>query len=72
MVRMIILTLKVYEDVINKYNHKQVKILSKTQFIRSMNAAREFVRPNDINRNSKGPYLVRNAIFEISTSLTLR
>lgn len=42
-----------------------------TRFIRSMNAAGAFVRPNDMTINSWCPYLEQKAVFEISLSLIL-
>ena len=49
---MLILTLRIYQDVINKDNHKGIKVFQNTLFIKSMKVPEALVNPNDMTRNS--------------------
>jgi hypothetical protein len=59
---MLFFALRVYQNIINKYHHKLIKIIHDTLFIKFMKKAGAFVRPKDITVNSYNPYLVMNTV----------
>jgi hypothetical protein len=59
-------TLQIYYNVINEHYDKLVQLGIKTEFMRYMKCGGAFVKPNDMTRFSKRPYLVVKAILGIS------
>ena len=51
MLFMLFLGLRVDDNAINEYYEKESRYSWKTLFMKSINAAGAFVRPNDITRN---------------------
>ena len=56
------------ENVIKENNEKIIEMLRKIEFMRCMNYAGAFVKPNGITVNWKWPYRVRKAVFSTSPS----
>lgn len=50
MIHMLILTSWIHQNIINKHNYEHIKVFSNTLFVKSINAARAFVNPNEITK----------------------
>jgi hypothetical protein len=66
MIHMLLLTLRIYENVINEYHHKLVKIIHEHTVHQIQEKAGALVRPKDITVYSYNPYLVINVVFGMS------
>ena len=66
---MFLLTLGVYQDIINEHHNKLIQKVHK-HFIMFMKYAGALVKANGITVYSYIPYLVVKAVFGISNSLT--
>jgi hypothetical protein len=66
MIHMLLLTLRIYENIINEYHHKLVKIVHEYTVHQIHEEAGAFVRPKHITVNSYNPYLVMNVVFGMS------
>jgi hypothetical protein len=66
MIRMLCFVLRIYQNIINKYHHKLVKIIHEYTVHQIHEEGWCIVRPKDITVNSYNPYLVMNVVFGMS------
>jgi hypothetical protein len=66
MIHMLLLTLRIYENVVNEHHHKLVEIIHEYIIHQINEEDYAFVRPKDITVYSYSPYLVINVVFGMS------
>lgn len=61
----------IYHNVVQVYDNKAVKNGWRIMFMSVQNVAGALLRPNNIIKNSKDPYLVMHVVFD-SSPLTIQ